>query len=132
MFRKLKSSKPQHAEIEASPSEFLVAGLVEAQHKPTIISEGCRIEGTLASVGAIHIEGEVQGNVEAENLTIGEKGLVHGEIKCRSASIMGRFDGHAECDELSLGRQAVVQGRIHYKRLKAALGAIIQGELLVR
>ncbi len=132
MFRKLKSSKPQQSDIDANSGEFLVAGLVEAQHKPTIISEGCRIEGTLTSVGAIHIEGEVQGNVEAENLTIGEKGQVRGEIKCRSASIMGRFDGQAECDELSLGRQSVVQGKVHYKRLKAALGAVIQGELLVR
>ena len=132
MFRKFKSPKPQPIEVDTTPGEFLVTGLIEAQHKPTIISEGCRIEGTLASVGALHIEGEVQGNVEAENLTIGEKGLVHGEIKCRSASIMGRFDGRVECDELNLGRQAVVQGSIHYKRLKAALGAVIEGDLLVR
>ncbi len=131
MFRKIKI-KPQQAERDSAPGDYLVTSLVEVQHKPTIISEGCHIKGRLVSVSAMHIDGEVEGNVEVESLTIGEQGRVKGEIKCRSLTIIGHFDGVAECDELSLAAQAVVRAKVHYKRLKAALGATINGELLMR
>ncbi|MEO0003605.1 MAG: hypothetical protein RLZZ22_1297 [Pseudomonadota bacterium] len=131
MFRKIKI-KPQQAERDSTPGEFLLTGLVEVQHKPTIISEGCCIQGKLVSVSAMHIDGEVDGNVEVESLTIGQQGRVKGEIKCRTLTIIGHFEGVAECDELSLAAQAVVRAKVHYKRLKAALGATIHGELLVR
>lgn len=130
MFRKLKSKTI--SENASGFDEVPRGALLETQQKPTIISEGCRIDGTLQSSDVMYVEGEVLGNLESVSLTIGQKGRVSGDIKCTSLSILGRFDGRAECDELSLGSNAVVNATLRYKRLKAALGATIQGEMILR
>ncbi len=132
MFRKFKNNKPLSSDDVSGLEQGRRGGLIETPHKPTIISEGCRIEGKLMSSDVMYIEGQVVGQLESVSLTIGENGQVNGDIKCRSLSILGRFDGRAECDELSLGSHAVVNATLHYKQLKAALGAAIQGELVLR
>ena len=131
MFRKFKN-KSQSSDDLSGFDEAPRGALLETQHKPTIISEGCRIEGKLQSSDVMYVEGEVVGRLESVSLTIGQKGRVNGEIQCTSLSILGRFEGKAECDELSLGSQAVVNATLRYKRLKAALGATIQGEMILR
>ena len=131
MFRKFKS-KALSPDAAPSLDEAPRGALLETQHKPTIISEGCRIDGTLQSSDVMYVEGEVLGRLESVSLTIGQKGRVNGDIKCTSLSILGRFEGCAECDELSLGSQAVVSATVRYKRLKVAVGAVIQGEMILR
>lgn len=131
MFRKFKN-KSQSSDDLSGFDEVPRGALLETQNKPTIISEGCRIEGKLQSSDVMYVEGEVVGRLESVSLTIGQKGRVNGEIQCTSLSILGRFEGQAECDELSLGSQAVVNATLRYKRLKAALGATIQGEMILR
>jgi cytoskeletal protein CcmA (bactofilin family) len=132
MFRKFKNSKPTSSDEASGLEQTLRGGLIETPNKPTIISEGCRIEGKVLSADVMYVEGAVVGQLESVNLTIGQNGQVSGDIKCRSLSILGRFEGHAECDELSLGSHAVVNATLRYKQLKAALGAVIQGDLLLR
>jgi cytoskeletal protein CcmA (bactofilin family) len=131
MFRKFKNkslSSDDIADFDQAPR----GALLETQHKPTIISEGCRIDGTLQSSDVMYVEGEVIGSLESVSLTIGQKGRVNGEIKCTSLSILGCFEGRAECDELNLGSHAVVSATLRYKRLKVAVGATIQGEMILR
>ena len=131
MFRKFKSKSLSTYEAPGL-DEVPRGALLETQHKPTIISEGCRIEGKVQSSDVMYVEGEVLGRLESVNLTIGQKGRVNGDIKCTSLTILGRFEGQAECDELNLGGEAVVNATLRYKRLKVALGAAIQGEMILR
>lgn len=97
--------------------------------KPSIISEGFQLVGDITSSGGLHVEGTINGKIQVDNVTIGAKGVVKGQIKCNALSIKGHFDGEAVCDTLSLSGNAVVNGDVQYVTLTMASGTILTGQL---
>lgn len=95
--------------------------------KPSSISEGFELTGEIVSQGSLHVEGRINGNIKAENVTIGSKGAVKGSVKCHSLAIKGEFSGDAACNNLSLSGNAVVNGDIRYRSLTMAAGTILKG-----
>ena len=95
--------------------------------KPSTISEGFELTGEITSQGNLQVEGKVNGNIQAENLSIGSKGVVKGSVKCHSLTIKGEFSGEASCDQLNLSGNAVVNGDIQYRSLTMTAGAILMG-----
>jgi cytoskeletal protein CcmA (bactofilin family) len=98
-------------------------------HKPSVISEGCAIEGGINSDGILLLDGQVNGSVDSEGLTIGRSGRVHGKILCKTLHIKGFFSGDAVCNDLLIDETAVVEASISYKSIKVAHGAVIEGTL---
>lgn len=97
--------------------------------KPSIISEGFDLVGDIKSSGGLHVEGRINGNIEVDNVTIGAKGTVTGQIKCNALSIKGSFDGGAICDTLNLSGNAIVNGDIQYAMITMAAGTVLTGQL---
>ena len=54
---------------------------------PSIISFGTKIKGNILSGDVIHIDGNLEGNVMCEELIIGSRGHVYGQIKAKNFHI---------------------------------------------
>lgn len=100
----------------------------------TLIAANARIVGDVHFTGGLHVQGRVQGNIvagpEGGDLTIGEGGLVEGQIHAPHVVINGevRGDVHA-AERLELASRAVVAGNVHYRLIEIVVGARIDGVL---
>ena len=60
----------------------------------TVISRGVKIEGKLSCSGNIRLDGEVQGDISSQGVVIvGENGKVNGQINADNITIGGKVTG---------------------------------------
>jgi cytoskeletal protein CcmA (bactofilin family) len=104
----------------------------------TLIGKGSRIDGNLRYKGGLHVDGEIHGNVHAEEgsesmLSLSQHGVIHGEVKVPHISINGSVQGdvHAE-KRLELGAEARITGDVYYNLIQIAVGATVNGKLVHR
>ncbi|MFT5567638.1 MAG: cytoskeletal protein CcmA (bactofilin family), partial [Glaciecola sp.] len=73
---------------------------------------GTEIQGEVKSPGNFRVDGKVEGNLIIEGrLIIGDKGVINGDVKCKSAEIEGIFKGNLKVEEiLSLKSSAQIYG----------------------
>ncbi len=106
-------------------------------HPPirSLVGEGTRLQGELRFRDGLRIDGEVQGDVIADNearslLVISEKARVHGKVKADHVIINGEIVGPVESTELlELQPKARIVGDVRYELLEMHPGALIEGEL---
>lgn len=94
---------------------------------PSIISFGTKIKGNILSGDVIHIDGAVEGNIACEELIIGSRGHVYGQIKAKSLSIYGFLQGSAEAETVVIAKGARVTGDIFHQSIAIEPGALIDG-----
>lgn len=94
------------------------------------IDVGVSFEGKLAVSGMFRIDGELKGNIVAENgLLLGENAKVEGQIDGASVTISGRFDGQIFARErVEIQPKGVVTGEIHTPCLIIQPGGILDGQ----
>jgi len=102
----------------------------------TLIGKGSRIDGNLRYKGGLHVDGEIHGNVHAEEgsesmLSLSQHGVIRGEVKVPHLSINGTVEGdvHAE-KRLELGAEARITGDVYYNLIQIAVGATVNGKLV--
>ena len=64
-----------------------------ARSGPSIISADVKMTGTIVSQGELDINGQIEGDVRASALTVGETGAVKGEVVAESVVIRGTVEG---------------------------------------
>jgi cytoskeletal protein CcmA (bactofilin family) len=111
------------------------AGRDAPSHETSLIARGTTIRGDLYFVGALHLEGCIEGTVVAESegavLTVSECGQVIGEVRVPHAVVNGRIDGNLLSDvRLELAAQASISGDVHYRLLEMAAGAKVNGRMV--
>lgn len=125
-----KGNKPPETTVPALPEQT-------SQRRPmtgrpamaSIISNGVRIVGSLEADGAeIQIDGEVEGNIRGGSLTVGDTGMVKGDIVSESVTIHGRVEGSVRARKVMLARNAHVQGDIVHQSLSVEMGAVFEGQ----
>ncbi len=86
---------------------------------------GTEIIGEIKAPGNFRVDGKVNGNMVIEGrLIIGAKGVIEGDVKCKSAEIEGLFKGNIIVDEiLSLRSNAQIYGDAIFNKLKVEEGA---------
>lgn len=94
---------------------------------PSIISFGTKIKGNILSGDVIHIDGSLEGNVVCEELIVGSRGHVYGQVKTKSLSIYGTLQGSAEAENVIVAKSAKVNGDILYSSIAIEPGALIEG-----
>lgn len=94
---------------------------------PSIIGADFRVSGDVVSDGDVQLDGTIHGNVRARALTIGESGVVHGEIAAESVRILGKVTGPVKARVVELARTAHVVGDIRHASLTIDTGAFIDG-----
>ena len=102
----------------------------------SLIGAGTTIEGNLNFSGGLRIDGQVNGNVVAEQgkpstLVLSEHAQVNGEVNVTHLVINGTICGPVFVSEyMELQSKAKVNGDVHYTTLEIQLGAIVEGHLI--
>ena len=94
---------------------------------PSILSADLTMTGNLESLGEIQIDGQVQGDIKAQNLLVGEKADVRGEIVDETVRVHGRVEGQIRARLVSLAKSAHVVGDILHHELAIEQGAFLEG-----
>ncbi|WP_419147704.1 bactofilin family protein [Pseudoalteromonas 'SMAR'] len=96
---------------------------------PAIIANSTTITGDVTCDAELQLDGCVNGNLEVHQLTIGEKGVVKGNINADTLIILGKIEGDIHAKEVTLQPSAKVYGNIEHETLTIAAGAHIDGKL---
>lgn len=103
----------------------------------TLVGRDTEIHGDIVFRGALHVEGRVKGDITSVTeddgalLTVGEHGVVEGEIRVPRITLDGMVIGNVFASQvIELVANARVTGNIHYHRLEMAMGAEVNGQLI--
>jgi cytoskeletal protein CcmA (bactofilin family) len=101
-----------------------------------LIGAGTSIEGNVTFTGGLRVDGQVKGNIIAEDgkpgtLVISEQAKVEGEIRVPHIVINGTVVGPVQSSEyVELQAKANVTGDVRYNTLEMQLGAVVEGRLV--
>ncbi|MEO1705622.1 MAG: polymer-forming cytoskeletal protein [Pseudomonadota bacterium] len=122
------------AKADAKPDvkpEFKAAVSASPKAKPpaSILSADLTITGNLRTSGDINIEGQVEGDIRAHLLTVGEGATVKGECVADDVVVNGRIIGRVRGLKVRLTSTARVEGDIIHKTIAIESGAHFEGSV---
>jgi cytoskeletal protein CcmA (bactofilin family) len=95
----------------------------------SIIANGVKITGTIDADGAeLQVDGEIDGNVRGGSMTVGDTGMVKGDVISESVTVHGRVEGSIRARKVMLARNAHVLGDIVHQSLSVEMGAVFEGQ----
>ena len=86
-----------------------------------IIGQGLKIRGML------QVDGEIEGDVQAAEVVIGEKGQVSGMVAGRQVVVRGKVSGVVCGQTVALQASSLVEGDIHHMSFAIEQGAHFDG-----
>jgi cytoskeletal protein CcmA (bactofilin family) len=95
---------------------------------PSVIGSDLSITGNLESKGEIQIEGEVQGDVHAGRIIVGERARVTGSLLADDIVIRGNVGGSVRGNNVTLQSNSRVEGDLFHKQLAIEQGAFFEGK----
>lgn len=96
---------------------------------PSIMSSDLTVTGNIKTQGDIQIEGTVEGDIRAHQLTIGESAIIKGEIVGDDVIVHGRVVGRVRGLKVRLSASARVEGDIIHKTIAIESGAHFEGSV---
>ncbi len=94
------------------------------------VGPGVRMEGAIRHFENLIILGSSEGELEGENLTIGEGGWLKGTATIRNMEVVGHFQGTADvAGHVLLRSSGTVEGTISYTSIEIENGGQITGEM---
>ncbi|MHA6267587.1 polymer-forming cytoskeletal protein [uncultured Aliiroseovarius sp.] len=130
-----KETKPAASADKPSSSAPAVppAPSSSAAPKPkppaSTLSSDITIKGDIRSTGDIIVEGTVEGDIRAHQLTVGEGATVKGEVIGDDVVINGRIIGRLRGLKVRLTSAARVEGDIIHKTIAIESGAHFEGSV---
>jgi cytoskeletal protein CcmA (bactofilin family) len=96
----------------------------------SVLGADLRITGEITSTGSVEILGEIDGNITANGLIIGQEGRVKGSINAHTVEVKGKFDGKVTCESFTLRASSEVKADVTTAALVIESGARIEGRFL--
>lgn len=95
----------------------------------TLISEGCKITGTITGNGDYMINGEVDGDCDlGGSVTLATNGYWKGTIKAAAIIVAGTVEGNVEArGNVEISETARINGTVSGESIAVAVGAIVEG-----
>ena len=139
MFSKSKINDPApaagDAKSDAKAAPKAAAGAVATPATPkakppaSTLSADLLITGNIKTSGDVNIEGQVDGDIRAHLLTIGEGATVKGEVVADDVVVNGRVVGRVRGLKVRLTATARVEGDIIHKTIAIESGAHFEGSV---
>ena len=96
----------------------------------SVLGADIKITGEITTTGSVEILGEIDGNITANGLIIGQEGRVKGAFTAQSVEVRGKLDGKVSCETLTLRSSAEVKADITTNGIIIESGAKIEGRFL--
>ncbi len=142
MFSKSKINEPGprqgsegNAPVAAEPapapktSTDFTPSAPKAKPPASVLSADLVIKGNIKTTGDIQVEGNIEGDVRAHLLTVGEQAIVKGEIMADDIVVNGRVIGRVRGLKVRLTSTARVEGDIIHKTIAIESGAHFEGSV---
>ena len=68
----------------------------------SVLGADLRITGEITSTGSVEVLGEIDGNITAHGLIIGQEGRVKGSVNADTVEVKGQLDGKVTCESFTL------------------------------
>lgn len=97
----------------------------------TLISEGCKITGTLAGNGNFMISGEVDGDCDLQGtVTLTRQGVWKGNLKASAVIVAGKVEGDITATgRVEISDSANIRGTVTGEAIAVAEGAVVEGKM---
>ncbi|MFM9940238.1 MAG: polymer-forming cytoskeletal protein [Hyphomicrobiaceae bacterium] len=86
------------------------------------------VVGNLLSKGEVHIDGEIQGDVHAGNVVVGESARITGGLVADEIIVRGTVMGSIRGKRVVLQSSSKVEGDIYHSQLAIEQGAFFEGK----
>ncbi|SCA57146.1 hypothetical protein MTBPR1_40169 [Candidatus Terasakiella magnetica] len=100
--------------------------------KKAIVRRNRNIHADIKGTGELDLRGNVEGDIEVDNLVIGKKGCVKGTVVAETVRIMGFVKGNIQAREVIIEKSAHIEGELSYEQLTVAPHADLVAKLTPR
>ncbi len=98
----------------------------------SVIGADVTIRGDVTAATELHVDGNIEGDLQCASLVQGEGSTIQGAIVADTARLSGRVVGSIEAKELVVLRSARIEGDVHYDALTIEQGAEVDGRFAHR
>jgi cytoskeletal protein CcmA (bactofilin family) len=95
----------------------------------SFIGREVTITGNVGGNGNLHVDGRIEGDVQAASITLGTDGVIRGNIAADSAQISGTVEGTVAAKTLTIEATARILGDLSYDAVSVASGAQVEGRV---
>ena len=138
MFSKSRINEPAQKPAESTIPSGVVSPATEGDFRKvgsrtaspsSVLAPDLKIVGNITTAGDILIEGEVDGDIRAHLLTVGEGSVVRGELLADDIIVHGSIFGRVRGLKVRLTSTARVQGDIVHNVIAIEPGAQFDGSV---
>ncbi len=120
------NGEPVQASEKANPQPG-TSGSSRSNATRSVLGADLKITGEISSTGALEVLGEVDGNISADALSVGQNGRISGSVSAKTVEVNGRLDGKVESQHFTMRASAQVTADVTYDTLVIESGATIEG-----
>ena len=124
-----KEADAYNAPVPERSGEKPVTAAPRSRTTPSVLSSDLTVVGNIKTEGDIQIEGTIEGDVRAHQLTVGETATIKGEIVGDDVIVNGRVIGRVRGLRVRLSASARVEGDIIHKTIAIESGAHFEGSV---
>jgi cytoskeletal protein CcmA (bactofilin family) len=124
-----ESAPPEPPKVVPAQDAIRGAATKTAARAASIICADMKINGSISSEGALQIDGVVDGDVSATDITIGASGQITGEVKAEVVKVKGKIKGSIRARKVELETGAHVKGDIVHSSLQIQSNAVFEGQV---
>jgi cytoskeletal protein CcmA (bactofilin family) len=104
--------------------------IVGNSNNSLMIGEGVSITGTIKSNNEVTVQGNIEGDIECNSVTINKSGNVKGKIKTEMMVVEGKAEGEMNVNNvLNIKSNGNVNGKVFYGEIQIDEGGKISGEI---
>ena len=123
-----KSSNTSGTTASETPKKVASPVTKPNNSAPSILGRDIVITGDIKTDGDVQIDGRLDGNIKAGNVTIGEQGIINGKINATNVHVRGKITGKVDANSIELAETANVQADLVQDQLMIANGAFFDGK----
>jgi cytoskeletal protein CcmA (bactofilin family) len=112
----------------APPAAARAGPATRGNASASVIGADLSITGNLESKGEVQIEGEIQGDVHAQRIVIGERARITGALIAEEVVVRGSVQGSIRGNAVTFQASSRIEGDVFHKSLAIEQGAYFEGK----
>ncbi len=122
------SASAADAATQKKPGLSSASAVARTSSVPSLLSQDLVITGDIKTDGEVQIDGQLDGNLTAGRILIGEHGAVNGKIVATNVIVRGKVSGKIDASSIEFSETANVQADLVQDKLMIANGAFFDGK----